>query len=89
MANDLIGAMYTQHGVSRGTIERARFPSAVAAVAPARQKLCRPSKELRGHAELTKFGLQGSIASQGSLRRGRAARLIRDFRAGLVHVYPV
>ena len=67
---DLIGAMYTMpKRVSEEQLNE-RVPLSVAQW-HLHTNLCMPPKEERGHADLTRFGLQGSIHHQGSLHRGR------------------
>ncbi len=83
---DLIGAMYTMP--KRVTEEQLneRVPLSVAQW-HLHVKLCRPSKELRGHAELTKFGLQGSIASKEACDEAGGTFYPVIF-GWMVHVYP-
>src|SRR3981189_986951 len=83
---DLIGAMYTMP--KRVTEEQLneRVPLSIAQW-HLHVKLCRPSKELRGHADLTKFGLQGSIASKEACDEAGGTFYPVIF-GWMVHVYP-
>jgi hypothetical protein len=83
---DLIGAMYTMP--KRVTEEQLneRVPLSVAQW-HLHTKLCRPPKDERGHADITKFGLQGSIASKEVCDEAGGTFYPVIF-GWMVHVYP-
>jgi len=83
---DLIGAMYTMP--KRVTEEQLneRVPLSVAQW-HLHTKLCRPPKDERGHADITKFGLQGSIASKEACDEAGGTFYPVIF-GWMVHVYP-
>src|ERR1700730_8213064 len=83
---DLIGAMYTMP--KRVTEEQwtARVPVSIAQW-HLHTKLCAPPKEQRGHADVTKFGLQGSIASKEACDEAGGTYYPVIF-GWMVHVYP-
>ena len=83
---DLIGAMYTMP--KRVTEEQlnARVPLSVAQW-HLHTKLCMPPKGQRGHADFTKFGFQGTIASKEAC--DEAGGIFYPVIFGwMVHVYP-
>ncbi len=76
---NLIGAMYTMpKRVSEEQLNE-RVPLSVAQW-HLHTKLCMPPKGERGHVDLTKFGLTGSIVIERGLHRSRRRVLSRDFR---------
>jgi hypothetical protein len=83
---DLIGAMYTMpKRVSEEQLNE-RVPLSVAQW-HLHTNLCMPPREQRGHADLTKFGLQGSIITKESCTE--AGGIFYPVIFGwMVHVYP-
>jgi hypothetical protein len=83
---DLIGAMYTMP--KRVTEEQLneRVPLSVAQW-HLHTKLCMPPKEQRGHADFSKFGFQGSIASKEACEEAGGAFYPVIF-GWMVHIYP-
>src|SRR5271165_1511547 len=83
---DLIGAMYTMP--KRVTEEQLneRVPLSIAQW-HLHTKLCMPPKEQRGHADLTKFGLTGSIVTKESCTEAGGTFYPVIF-GWMVHVYP-
>jgi hypothetical protein len=83
---DLIGAMYTMP--KRVTEEQLneRVPLSVAQW-HLHTNMCMPPKEDRGHADLTKFGLQGSILTKDSCTAAGGTFYPVIF-GWMVHVYP-
>jgi hypothetical protein len=83
---DLIGAMYTMP--KRVTEEQLneRVPLSVGQW-HLHTKLCMPPKEQRGHADSTKFGFQGSIASKDACEEAGGTFYPVIF-GWMVHVYP-
>jgi len=83
---DLIGAMYTMP--KRVTEEQLneRVPLSIAQW-HLHTKLCMPPKEDRGHADLTKFGLQGSILTKEACTEAGGTFYPVIF-GWMVHVYP-
>ena len=83
---DLIGAMYTMpKRVSEDQLN-ARVPLGVAQW-HLHTKLCMPPKGERGHADLTKFGLQGSIITKEACTEAGGTFYPVIF-GWMVHVYP-
>jgi hypothetical protein len=83
---DLIGAMYTMpKRVSEEQLNE-RVPLSVAQW-HLHTKLCMPPKEERGHADLTKFGLQGSILTKEACTEAGGTFYPVIF-GWMVHVYP-
>jgi hypothetical protein len=83
---DLIGAMYTMP--KRVTEEQLneRVPLSVAQW-HLHTNLCMPPKEQRGHADRTKFGLQGSIVTKDACTEAGGTFYPVIF-GWMVHVYP-
>jgi len=83
---DLIGAMYTMP--KRVTEEQLneRVPLGIAQW-HLHTNLCMPPKEERGHADLTKFGLQGSILTKEACAEAGGTFYPVIF-GWMVHVYP-
>jgi len=83
---DLIGAMYTMP--KRVTEEQLneRVPLSVAQW-HLHTKLCMPPREQSGHADLTKFGLQGSIVTKEACTEAGGTFYPVIF-GWMVHVYP-
>jgi len=83
---DLIGAMYTMP--KRVTEEQLneRVPLSVAQW-HLHTNLCMPPREQRGHADLTKFGLQGSIVTKEACTEAGGTFYPVIF-GWMVHVYP-
>ncbi len=83
---DLIGAMYTMP--KRVTEEQLneRVPLSVAQW-HLHTKMCMPPKEQRGHADLTRFGLQGSIVTKEACTEAGGTFYPVIF-GWMVHVYP-
>jgi hypothetical protein len=83
---DLIGAMYTMP--KRVTEEQLneRVPLSIAQW-HLHTNLCMPPKEQRGHADLTKFGLQGSILTKDACTEAGGTFYPVIF-GWMVHVYP-
>ena len=83
---DLIGAMYTMP--KRVTEEQLneRVPLSVGQW-HLHTKLCMPPKEQRGHMDLTKFGLQGSIITKDACSEAGGTYYPVIF-GWMVHVYP-
>jgi len=83
---DLIGAMYTMpKRVSEEQLDE-RVPLGVAQW-HLHTNLCMPPKEQRGHADLAKFGLQGSIVTKEACTE--ASGIFYPVIFGwMVHVYP-
>ena len=83
---DLIGAMYTMP--KRVTEEQlnARVPLSVTQW-HLHTKLCMPPREERGHTDLTKFGLQGSIITKEACTEAGGTFYPVIF-GWMVHVYP-
>jgi hypothetical protein len=83
---ELVGAMYTMP--KRATEEQldARVPLSVA-MWHLHTNLCMPPKEQRGSADMTKFGLRGTIATEEAcdVAGGRFHPVIFGW---MVHVYP-
>ena len=83
---DLIGAMYTMpKRVSEEQLNE-RVPLGVAQW-HLHTNLCMPPKEERGHADLTKFGLQGSILTKDACTEAGGVFYPVIF-GWMVHVYP-
>jgi hypothetical protein len=83
---DLIGAMYTMPKRVTEDQLNARVPLSVAQW-HLHTKLCMPPKDQRGHADLAKFGLQGSIVDKEAC--GEAGGTYYPVIFGwMVHVYP-
>jgi hypothetical protein len=83
---DLIGAMYTMpKRVSEEQLNE-RVPLGVAQW-HLHTNLCMPPKEDRGHADLTKFGLQGSILTKDVCTEAGGVFYPVIF-GWMVHVYP-
>jgi hypothetical protein len=83
---DLIGAMYTMpKRVSEEQLNE-RVPLGVAQW-HLHTNLCMPPKEDRGHADLTKFGLQGSILTKDACTEAGGVFYPVIF-GWMVHVYP-
>ncbi len=83
---DLIGAMYTMpRRVSEEQLNE-RVPLSIAQW-HLHTKLCMPPKEQRGHADLTKFGLTGSIVTKESCTEAGGTFYPVIF-GWMVHVYP-
>ncbi|HEX3377890.1 MAG TPA: hypothetical protein VHS29_13565 [Candidatus Acidoferrales bacterium] len=83
---DLIGAMYTMpKRVSEEQLNE-RVPLGVAQW-HLHTNLCMPPKEERGHADLTKFGLQGSILTKDACTEADGVFYPVIF-GWMVHVYP-
>jgi hypothetical protein len=83
---DLIGAMYTMpKRVSEEQLNE-RVPLSVAQW-HLHTKLCMPPKEERGHADLAKFGLQGSIITKEACTEAGGTFYPVIF-GWMVHVYP-
>jgi hypothetical protein len=83
---DLIGAMYTMpKRVSEEQLNE-RVPLSVAQW-HLHTNLCMPPKEERGHADLTKFGLQGSILTKEACTEAGGTFYPVIF-GWMVHVYP-
>ena len=83
---ELVGAMYTMpKGVTEDQLN-ARVPLSVA-MWHLHTNLCMPTREGRGTADWTKFGLQGSIATKDACDAagGRFSPVIFGW---MVHVYP-
>ena len=83
---DLIGAMYTMP--KRVTEEQLneRVPLSIAQW-HLHTSLCMPPKDQRGHADLTKFGLQGSILTKDACTEAGGTFYPVIF-GWMVHVYP-
>ena len=83
---ELVGAMYTMP--KRATEEQlnARVPLSVA-MWHLHTNLCMPPRDQRGTADMTKFGLRGTIASEDACDAagGRFHPVIFGW---MVHVYP-
>jgi len=83
---DLIGAMYTMpKRVSEEQLNE-RVPLSVAQW-HLHTNLCMPPKEQRGHADLTRFGLQGSILTKEACTEAGGTFYPVIF-GWMVHVYP-
>jgi len=83
---DLIGAMYTMpKRVSEEQLNE-RVPLSVAQW-HLHTNMCMPPKELRGHADLTKFGLTGSILTKEACNEAGGTFYPVIF-GWMVHVYP-
>jgi hypothetical protein len=83
---DLIGAMYTMpKRVSEEQLNE-RVPLSVAQW-HLHTNLCMPPKEQRGHADLSKFGLQGSILTKEACTEAGGTFYPVIF-GWMVHVYP-
>jgi hypothetical protein len=83
---DLIGAMYTMpKRVSEEQLNE-RVPLSVAQW-HLHTSLCMPPKEQRGHADLSKFGLQGSILTREACTEAGGTFYPVIF-GWMVHVYP-
>jgi len=83
---DLIGAMYTMPKRVTEDQLNSRVPLSVAQW-HLHTKLCAPPKEQRGHADFTKFGLQGSIANKETCDEAGGTFYPVIF-GWMVHVYP-
>jgi hypothetical protein len=83
---DLIGAMYTMPKRVTEDQLNARVPLSVAQW-HLHTKLCMPPKDQRGHADLAKFGLQGSIADKEACSEAGGTFYPVIF-GWMVHVYP-
>jgi hypothetical protein len=83
---ELIGAMYTMPKRVSEEQLNARVPLSVAQW-HLHTKLCMPPKEQRGHADLTKFGLQGSIITKEACDEAGGTFYPVIF-GWMVHVYP-
>ena len=83
---DLIGAMYTMpKRVTQAQLNE-RVPLSIAQW-HLHTKLCLPPKEMRGHADQTRFGLQGSIVTKKSCTEAGGTFYPVIF-GWMVHVYP-
>jgi hypothetical protein len=83
---DLIGAMYTMpKRVSEEQLNE-RVPLSIAQW-HLHSNLCMPPREQRGHADLTKFGLQGSILTREACTEAGGTFYPVIF-GWMVHVYP-
>jgi len=83
---DLIGAMYTMpKRVSEEQLNE-RVPLSVAQW-HLHTKLCLPPKDERGHADMTKFGLQGSILTKDACSEA-GGHFYPVIFGWMVHVYP-
>ena len=83
---DLIGAMYTMpKRVSEEQLNE-RVPLSIAQW-HLHTKLCMPPKEERGHADLSRFGLQGSILTKDACTEAGGTFYPVIF-GWMVHVYP-
>ena len=83
---DLTGAMYSMpKRVSEGQLNE-RVPLSVAQW-HLHTKLCMPPKQERGHADLTRFGLQGSILTKEACTEAGGTFYPVIF-GWMVHVYP-
>jgi hypothetical protein len=83
---ELIGAMYTMpKRVSEEQLNE-RVPLSIAQW-HLHTKLCMPPKDQRGHADLTKFGLQGSIITKEACTEAGGTFYPVIF-GWMVHVYP-
>jgi len=83
---DLIGAMYTMpKRVSEEQLNE-RVPLSIAQW-HLHTNLCMPAKEQRGHADLTRFGLQGSILTKEACTDAGGTFYPVIF-GWMVHVYP-
>jgi hypothetical protein len=83
---DLIGAMYTMpKRVSEEQLNE-RVPLSIAQW-HLHTKLCMPPRDQRGHADLTKFGLQGSIITKEACTEAGGTFYPVIF-GWMVHVYP-
>jgi len=83
---DLIGAMYTMpKRVSEEQLNE-RVPLSIAQW-HLHTNLCMPPKEERGHADLTRFGLQGSILTKDACTEAGGTFYPVIF-GWMVHVYP-
>jgi hypothetical protein len=83
---DLIGAMYTMpKRVSEEQLNQ-RIPLSVVQW-HLHTKLCMPPKEQRGHADLKRFGLQGSIVTKQACTKAGGTFYPVIF-GWMVHVYP-
>ncbi|MGD0908863.1 MAG: hypothetical protein ABSA96_14870 [Candidatus Acidiferrales bacterium] len=83
---DLIGAMYTMpKRVSEEQLNE-RVPLSIAQW-HLHTKLCMPPRDQRGHADLTKFGLQGSIVTKEACTEAGGTFYPVIF-GWMVHVYP-
>jgi hypothetical protein len=83
---ELIGAMYTMpKRVSEEQLNE-RVPLSIAQW-HLHTKLCLPPKEQRGHADMTKFGLQGSILTKEACTEAGGTFYPVIF-GWMVHVYP-
>jgi hypothetical protein len=83
---DLIGAMYTMPKRVTEDQLNARVPLSIAQW-HLHTKLCMPPKDQRGHADLAKFGLQGSIADKEACSEAGGTFYPVIF-GWMVHVYP-
>jgi hypothetical protein len=83
---DLIGAMYTMPKRVNEDQLNARVPLSVAQW-HLHTKMCMPPKGDRGHADLTKFGLQGSIITKEACTEAGGTFYPVIF-GWMVHVYP-
>ena len=83
---DLIGAMYTMpKRVSEAQLNE-RVPLSIAQW-HLHTNLCMPPREERGHADLTRFGLQGSILTKAACTEAGGTFYPVIF-GWMVHVYP-
>jgi hypothetical protein len=83
---DLIGAMYTMpKRVSEEQLNE-RVPLSIAQW-HLHTKLCMPPREERGHADITRFGLQGSILTKEACTEAGGTFYPVIF-GWMVHVYP-
>jgi hypothetical protein len=83
---DLIGAMYTMPKRVTEVQLNERVPLSVAQW-HLHTKLCMPPREERGHADLTKFGLQGSLVTKEACTEAGGTFYPVIF-GWMVHVYP-
>jgi hypothetical protein len=83
---DLIGAMYTMPKRVTEDQLNARVPLSIAQW-HLHTKLCMPPKDQRGHADVAKFGLQGSIITKEACTEAGGTFYPVIF-GWMVHVYP-
>lgn len=83
---DLIGAMYTMPKRVNEDQLNERIPLSVAQW-HLHTNLCLPPKEMRGHADLTRFGLTGSIVTKEACAEAGGTFYPVIF-GWMVHVYP-
>lgn len=83
---DLIGAMYTMPKRVNEEQLNERVPLSIAQW-HLHTKLCMPPKDQRGHADMTRFGLQGSILTKDACTEA-GGRFYPVIFGWMVHVYP-